>query len=367
MFRHRQPFVVSIQTPALLSLLLTLGCSPNSSTAEGAASSASQPTTVIGAAGSTFVAPLMAKWVSAYQQSHPKVQVNYRPIGSGAGIEEMRKGYLSFGATDAPLSDDQTKGMSPVVQVPASAGPVCVVYNLPNLSAPLRLSAKTLSEIFLGNIISWQDPAIAKDNPGAELPRAAVIVVHRSDGSGTTNIFTSYLAKISHDWSSKPGHGLSVTWPTGLGAEGSSGVLAIVKQAPGTIGYLELNYAKQNGVPVASIQNQAGHFVPPSPGSVAAAISAFSDALAKDVRTPIVDPPASAADAYPISGLSFILIPKDRSAADEQEAIKSFVAFVISTGQDSAEELSYAKLPEPVQKQSQELLSQLTANGQPLK
>jgi phosphate transport system substrate-binding protein len=279
----------------------------------------------------------------------------------------MKKGYLSFGASDAPLNDDQAKEMSPIIQVPATAGPVCIVYHVPNLGVPLRLSAKSLSDIYLGNIINWQDPAIAKDNPGVKLPRAAVIVVHRSDGSGTTNIFTSYLAKVSHDWSWKSGHGLSVTWPTGLGAEGSSGVLAIVKPTPGEIGYLELNYAKENGVPVASIQNQAGHFVQPSPGSAAAAISAFNDALAKDVRTPIVDPPASAADAYPISGLSFILIPKDRPDASQQEAIKDFVAFAISTGQNSAEELSYAKLPDPVQKQGQELLSQLTANGQPLK
>ena len=160
---------------------------------------------------------------------------------------------------------------------------------------------------------------------------------------------------------------MSVTWPTGLGAEGSKGLLAIVKQTVGTLGYLELNYAKENGVPVASIQNQAGHFVRPSPASTAAAISAFNDGLAKDVRTPIVDPPASAADAYPISGLTFILIPKERSDTGEQQAIKDFVAFAISTGQSSAEELSYAKLPDSVQKQGQDLLSQLTANSRPLK
>jgi len=367
MCHQRQPFAVCIATAALLSLLITLGCSSKSDSEETFTVSASAPTAVMGAAGSTFIAPLMGKWVGAYQQTHPKVQINYRPIGSGAGIEEMKQGYLSFGASDAPLTDDQAKQMPPVLQVPASAGPVCIVYNLPNLSVPLRLSAKSLSDIYLGNIISWQDPAIVRDNPRVKLPKAAVIVVHRSDGSGTTNIFTSYLAKVSHDWSWKSGHGLSVTWPTGLGAEGSSGVLAIVKQTPGSIGYLELNYAKENGVPVASIQNQAGHFVQPSPGSTAAAISAFSDALAKDVRTPIVDPPASAADAYPISGLTFILIRKDRSDPGEQQAIKDFIAFAISAGQNSAEELSYAKLPDSVQKQGQEPLSQLTANGQPLK
>jgi len=194
-----------------------------------------------------------------------------------------------------------------------------------------------------------------------------VIVIHRSDGSGTTNIFTSYLSKVSQDWSWRSGHGLAVTWPTGLGAEGSKGVLDLVKQAPGTIGYLELTYAKENGVPVASIQNRAGQFVQPTPAATAAAISAFSDDLAKDVRTPIVDPPASAKDAYPISGLTFILLWKDRPGADQQQAVKNFIAYAISKGQDSAEELSYAKLPEPIQKEGQELLGKLTANGQPLK
>jgi len=367
MYRQRQLSAFGLATAALFSLLFTPGCSSGPASDEVFTASASAPTAVLGAAGSTFIAPLMTKWVSVYQQTHPKVQVNYRPIGSGGGIEEMKKGYLSFGASDAPLSDDQAKEMSPVIQVPASAGPVCIIYNLPNLSVPLRLSARSLSDIYLGNIISWQDPAIAKDNPGVKLPRAAVIVVHRSDGSGTTNIFTSYLVKVSRDWSWKSGHGLSVTWPTGLSAEGSKAVLGIVKETPGAIGYLELSYAKENGAPVASIQNQAGHFVQPSLGSTAAAITAFSDALANDVRTPIVDPPASATDAYPISGLSFILIRKDRSDPSEQAAIKDFVAFAISTGQDSAEELSYAKIPDTVQKQGQGLLSQLTANGQPLK
>jgi phosphate transport system substrate-binding protein len=364
MHDQRKFFTVGTATVALIGLLLMVGCS--SSTGSSSTSEA-QPTAVLGGAGSTFIAPLMTKWVGDYQQTHPTVQINFRAIGSGAGIEEFKKGYLSFGASDAPLNDEQIKEVSSLVQVPESAGPVCIVYNLPNLSAPLRLSAKTLSDIYLGNIFSWQDPAIARDNPGVTLPKAAVIVVHRSDGSGTTHIFTSYLSKVSHDWSWKSGHGLSVTWPIGLGADGSKGMLAIVKETPGTIGYMELNYAKQAGVPYASIQNAAGHFVQPSPASAAAAISAFGDALAKDVRTPIVDPPASAADAYPITGLTFILIPKDRQDAAQQTAVRDFISFAISKGQGSAEELSYAKLPDSVQKQGQALLSQLTSNGQPLK
>ncbi len=368
---ERTSFIIEIGSCALLCFLFLAGCNPKGSDglaleSEDIKASPSAPTAVLGASGSTFIAPLMSKWVTGYQKDHPKIQINYRPIGSAGGIEEMKKGYLSFGASDAALSDDQLKALSPLIQVPATAGPVCVIYNLPGLTSPLRLSTKALAGIYQGAILTWQDPAIVNDNPGAKLPRAAVVVIHRSDGSGTTNIFTSYLSKVSQDWSWKSGHGLAVTWPTGLGAEGSKGVLDLVKQTTGTIGYLELSYAKENGVPVASVQNRAGQFVEPSPATATAAISAFADALAKDVRTPIVDPPASAKDAYPISGLSFILLWKD-GGADQQHAVKNFIAYAISKGQDSAEDLSYARLPDPVQKQGEMLLGQLTANGQSLK
>ena len=362
MRRYRQSLTLSLFATAVLALAVTAGCSFSE---EGKAKETPMSTTntrTIGAAGSTFIAPLMARWASSYEQAHP-VHVNYRPIGSGGGIDAIKQGRLDFAASDAPLSDDQLKDMPALLQVPATAGPVCIIYNLPNLNAPLRLSAKTLAGIYGGSIISWQDPAIAKDNPGVKLPKTAVIVVHRSDGSGTTNILTNYLSKVSQDWSWKSGHGLSVTWPIGLGADGSKGVLALVKQTPGTIGYLELSYAKQNGVPVASIQNQGGLFVAPNPASAAAAINAFSEALAKDIRTPIVDPPASAKDAYPISGLSFILIRKEPDS-DDRRAVRDFIAYAISTGQASAEELSYAKLPASVQQQGQELLSQLNATAQ---
>lgn len=360
---NRTAMVVVLLAAGTFCCLLATGCSKSDSADEFTAS-ASAPTSVLGAAGSTFVAPLMAKWTSEYQHEHPEVQINYRAIGSGAGIEEFKKGYLSFGASDAALTDDELQNMSSLVQIPVSAGPVCITYNLPNLKAPLRLSAKALAGIYLGTIINWQDPAIARDNPGVPLPRAAVIVVHRSDGSGTTSIFSSYLSKISRDW--KAGHGLAVSWPVGLGAEGSKGVLGIVKQTPGTIGYLELNYAKENSLSVASVENQAGQFVLPTPASSVAAISAFREELAKDARTPIVDPPPSARDAYPISGLTFLLIHKNRES-NEQQAVKAFVAYVTSKGQDFSEQLSYAKLPQSVQEQDAQLLSQLTANGQPLK
>ncbi len=350
----------------VVALLATVGCSISEDGKTKETVVAGSSTRAIGGAGSTFIAPLMDHWSITYGQAHP-VRVNYRPIGSQAGIAEMKDGLIEFGASDAALSDSQVQGIAPIVQVPTTAGPVCVVYNLPGLSAPLRLSGKTLAGIYLGNIISWQDPAIARDNPGVKLSHAAIIVVHRSDGSGTTNIFTTYLSKVDKEWAANEGAGLTEKWPVGIGVQGSQGVIDMVKQATGTIGYLELSYAKRNSLPTASIQNAAGEFIVPSPESTAKAIDAFSDALAHDLRAPIVDPPASAKGAYPISGMTFVLIRKDGADGDARQAVRDFIAYVISTGQDSAEQLSYAKLPDSVQKEGQQLLSQLTTNGQPLK
>ncbi len=350
-----------------LTVLLVLGVAGCHSASRSAqASTSAAPASVIAAAGSTFVAPLMSHWIDGYQHAHPDHVVNYRAIGSGGGLDEFKKGWLGFAASDAPLSDEQVKTISPTIQVPGTAGPVCIIYNLPGVGRPLRLTPTALAGIYLGTIISWQDPVIVRDNPGVALPKAAVIVIHRSDGSGTTNVLTTYLSKISRDWSWKAGQGLSVSWPAGLGAEGSKGVLQLVKQAPGTIGYLELSYAKENGVPVASIQNKAGEFVSPTPASTMAAIEAFQTDLARDLRSPIVDPPGSAKAAYPIAGFTFLLLPKDRPSKDQQAAVKDFVAYALSTGQESSEQLSYSKLPPFVQQEAQALLAQLTVNGQPM-
>jgi len=308
----------------------------------------------------------MSRWSTDYEKTH-NVRVNYRSIGSGAGLSELKQGLLTFAVSDAPLSDPQLKDLPPLVQVPVTAGPVCVIYNLAGLNAPLRISGKTLADIYSGAIVSWQDPVIAKENPGTKLPHNAIIVVHRADGSGTTSIFTSYLSSVSASWSAKAGHGLTVNWPTGIGAVGSQNVLRGVQQQPGTIGYLELSYARQAGLPVASIQNQAGEFVVPSPGSAALAINAFADALAQDLRAPVVNPPASAKGAYPISGLTYVLIPQDDRTVGEQRAFRDFIAYALSQGQDSAGELSYTKLPASIEQKSQTLLTQLTENGQALK
>jgi len=320
----------------------------------------------VAGSGSTSIDPLMDRWSSDYEKSHP-VHINYRPIGSGGGIEDLKRGFGSFVASDAPLTDEQLQGLPAVVQIPVTAGPVCVIYNLPGLKSPLKLSGKTLAGIYSSDIIGWQDPAIAHDNPGAALPHIAIIVTHRSDGSGTTSILTSYLSKVNPAWATKFGQGLNVKWPAGIGESGSKAVLNAVKETPGTIGYLELSYAKKSGLPVALIQNRAGEYVEPSPASASLALSASIDALAKDLRTPIVDPPAIAKGAYPITGITFILVPKDSQGSDgDQALVRDYLAYGLSTGQDVAEELSYVKLPAPVQQQGQALLSQLTQNGQRL-
>ncbi|MGD0733148.1 MAG: phosphate ABC transporter substrate-binding protein PstS [Terracidiphilus sp.] len=321
----------------------------------------------LSASGSTAIEPLIDRWSKDYAQSHP-VEVNYRPIGSGGGIENLRRGYGAFAASDAPLSDSQLQGLPAIVQIPVSTGPVCVVYNLPGLKSPLKLSGKTLAGIYASDIISWQDPAIASENPGAALPHAAIIVVHRADGSGTTSILTNFLSKASPTWAAKYGANISIKWPAGIGVNGSRAELSTVMGTPGTIGYLELTFARSSGVAVASIKNQAGEYVAPSPESAYAAVDASTDLLSKDLRASIVDPPATAKGAYPITGITFVLIPKDNTSTDgEQKALKDYLNYALSTGQDAAEELSYAKLPPAIQHQGQGLLAQLTDNGKPIR
>ncbi|HXZ80393.1 MAG TPA: phosphate ABC transporter substrate-binding protein PstS [Terriglobales bacterium] len=348
---------------ALLSLLIVAACSSGSKSLPSASQMSSNSNQVIGA-GSTFIYPVMTRWISDFQSSHQGVQINYQSIGSGGGIQQLKKGVIDFGASDAALKDDELKEMPPLVQIPESAGPVCITYNLPNVKGSLKLSPDTLAGIYLGKIKTWQDPAIKKDNPGVALPDNAIVVAHRSDGSGTTNIFTTYLAKVNPEWSKQVGAGISVNWPVGLGGKGSEGVTGVVKQTPGGIGYVELTYATENKLPVAAIRNRAGSWVEPSAEAATAAINAFNSELAKDVRTPIVDPPASAKDAYPIAGLTYLLIPKEPKDANKGKVIKDFVEYIVTQGQSQAESLAYAKLPESLQQQDQNLLSQIQTEGQ---
>lgn len=339
---------------ALLSIML-FGCTSSNNQAD-------QSKKIIGA-GSTFINPIMSHWIADFQTSHPGVEINYQSIGSGGGIQQLKQGLVDFGATDAALDDEKLKDMAPLVQIPESAGPVCITYNLPELKVPLRLSGGTLAGIYLGKVKTWQDPEIKKDNPGVALPNHPVAVVHRSDGSGTTNIFTTYLTKVSPDWQ-KVGKGMSVSWPVGLGGKGSEGVSGLVKQTPGAIGYVELSYATENKLPVSPIQNRAGSWVEPTPAGATAAIEAFQNELAADVRTPIVDPPATAKDAYPIAGLTFLLVPKQPKDPVKGNIVKQFVQFIITQGQSTAESLQYSRLPQALAEHNQKLLAEVGGGQQ---
>lgn len=354
---HRDPLPAMLTFAVVLLILVTTPAC-NSSSLSKSPQSANNSGSIIGA-GSTFIYPAMARWIQGFQSNHSGVQINYQSIGSGGGIQQLKKGLIDFGASDAALTDEQLTSMPPLVQIPESAGPVCITYNLPELKSPLRFSANTLAGIYLGKIKNWQDPAIKKDNPGVSLPNHPVIVAHRSDGSGTTNIFTAYLAKVSPEWARQVGKGIAVSWPAGLGGKGSEGVTGIVKQTPGGIGYVELSYAKENNLPVASIRNEAGNWIEPSPSATTAAINAFSAELAQDVRTDIVDPPASAKDAYPIAGLTFLLVPKQGKDPNQGETLKQFIQYIVTDGQQQAESMSYAGLPSSLQEQDKALLAQM--------
>jgi phosphate transport system substrate-binding protein len=350
---YRKNLIVSA-TAVLSALTLLTSCNSSSNTV------------ALNGAGSTFVYPVMGRWIQDFQQSHANVRINYQSIGSGGGIQQVKSGTIDFGASDAPLSDADLAQMASVIQIPESAGPVCVTYNLDGLDKPLQLSSDVLAGIFLGKITSWQDPQVKKDNPGEKLPDTKITVVHRAESSGTTAAFTTYLSAVNQDWAQQVSKGTAVKWPTGLGAKGSEGVTGQVKQSPGAISYVELTYATQNKLPVAAIKNQAGKYVLPSTSGTTAAIDAFKDQLAKDPRIPIANPPASAPDAYPISTLTFLIIPKDGKDATKRAALKQFIVYVVTDGQQAASGLNYAPLPDAVKQQDVHALSQLTVNGNPI-
>src|ERR1700749_1131018 len=323
-------------------------------------------TTKISGAGSTFINPAMGRWAAEYQQAHKTVQINYQSIGSGGGIQQVKAGTVDFGASDAALTDQQLGQMTPVLQFPESAGPVCITYNLPELKQPLHLSPEALSGIFLGTIKSWQDPVIKNANPGVDLPKSGISVIHRAESSGTSAIFTSYLYEVSKDWAAKVGKGTQVNWPAGNGGKGSEGVTGQLRQTPGAIGYVELTYAQQNNLPVAAIENQAGHYVQPNPASTTAAINGFAVQLQQDPRGPIVNPPASASEAYPIAGLTFLIVPKDGTDVEKRQALKDFVKYIVTDGQSVAKALNYAPLPDGIKQNDLNLLNQMTGEGKPL-
>ncbi|HET7226216.1 MAG TPA: phosphate ABC transporter substrate-binding protein PstS [Candidatus Eisenbacteria bacterium] len=314
-------------------------------------------------AGATFPYPIYSRWFDAWRKK-TGVAINYQSIGSGAGIQQLAAGTVDFGASDAPLSDDKLKTMPhPVLHLPTVGGAVVLAFNLPGVPA-VKLTPQAIAGIFLGTIRIWNDPAIASANAGVTLPNTPILAVHRSDGSGTTNIFTTYLSAVSPAWKSKVGANTSVSWPTGVGGKGNDGVSGLVKQTPGAIGYVELAYARQNQLAMASIRNRAGQFVTPTLQSTTAAIAASSAALAKDVRTPIVD--AAGAQSYPIAAVTFLLVNQDQTDAGKARKFVDFVRWAIHDGQAQVEALDYAQLPPNLVQQDEATLKKITVNGQAL-
>jgi len=300
-------------------------------------------------AGATFPYPLYSKWFDEYGKVSPQVRINYQSIGSGGGIQQLKAGTVDFGASDAPLSGEEQKAMpGQVRQIPTVAGAVAVAYNLPGVKRRLRLDGETLTAIYLGEIKQWNDPRITKLNPGAKLPKLAVAVAHRSDGSGTSYIFTNYLAAVSKTWRDRVGAGKSVNWPVGIGGKGNEGVAGVIKQTPGAIGYVELAYAVQNKLAYAQIRNSAGKFVTPTIASTtAAAQGAVWDMMrvaeATDLRRSFVNSPEK--DAYPIAGFTYLLVYRNQTDQAKGKALAQFLHWAIHDGQRFAAPLLYAPLP----------------------
>jgi phosphate transport system substrate-binding protein len=312
-------------------------------------------------AGATFPYPIYSKWFDVYKEK-TGIEINYQSIGSGAGIQQVKAGTVDFGASDAALSNDRLKEMPrKVLHFPTVAGAVVLAYNLPEVRTPLRLTPELVAGIFMGKVTMWDDKAIAAANPGVSLPGAPILAVHRSDGSGTTNIFTTYLSSVSTEWKELIGANTAVSWPSGVGGKGNEGVAGLVRQTPGAIGYVELAYAHQNKFTVAWVRNKSGAFIEPTLASTTAAVAASAAALAKDVRTPIAN--AAAPDAYPICGLTFLIVYQDMKDAPRAKALAEFIAWANHDGQALAEGLDYARLPEGVVKVNDASLKLLTAGG----
>lgn len=319
-----------------------------------AINTAQAETTVTGA-GATFPAPLYSKWFDVYRAKG--VTINYQAIGSGGGIQQLKANTVDFGASDAPLSNKDLEDIPyPVVQIPTVAGAIAMVYHLEGVSG-LRLDGATIAGIFLGEITRWNDPRIKALNPTVNLPDTAIAVAHRSDGSGTTYIYTHYLSAVSSTWADKVGAGKSVDWPVGLGGKGNDGVAAIVRQTPGGFGYVELAYAKKNGLAYAAVRNKSGRFVLPSVAGTVAAAKASSNALMNDLRAPIVN--ASGKSVYPICGFTYILIYRQQAPTPARTAVIGFLKWANSAGQQYADDLLYAPLPSSIQKINASKLSQL--------
>lgn len=313
-------------------------------------------------AGATFPNPIYATWFDAYQRA-TGTQINYQSIGSGGGIRQFIEGTVEFGATDSPMTDEQIAAVrGNVVHIPTMLGAVVLTYNLPGVTGPLVLDAAAVADIFLGRIVRWSDPRLAALNPDLTLPHRELIVVHRSDGSGTTYVFADYLSKVSPDWATTVGKGTSINWPVGLGGKGNEGVTQQVRHLEGAIGYVELVYAVSNGMPSARIRNGAGNAIAPSLESVAAAAASERFAPDTDFRRSITNAPGP--DTYPLSSFTWLLIRQDHPDSTEARAIRDFLAWMITPeAQDMARNLGYAPLPERVIELVRTRIGTLTTQG----
>jgi phosphate transport system substrate-binding protein len=308
--------------------------------------------TLINGAGATFPYPLYSKWFSEYAKVDPSVKFNYQSIGSGGGIKQITAQTVDFGASDKPLSDAELSAAASaagtLLHIPTVMGAVVVTYNLPGVGKGLKLTSEVLSGIYLGKITKWNDPKITHDNKGINLPDKAIIVVHRSDGSGTTSIFTNYLCSVSTEWKDKVGTGTSVKWPVGLGGKGNEGVAGQVKTTQDTIGYVELAYAFENKLPYASLKNTAGHFVEPSIASTSAAAAGAVKHMPADYRIALVNQPGK--NAYPIAGFTYLLVYQHQKNHENGKKLVEFLNWEVKKGQKMASALLYAPLPGNVAK-----------------
>ncbi|HKC65936.1 MAG TPA: phosphate ABC transporter substrate-binding protein PstS [Pyrinomonadaceae bacterium] len=352
---------------ASLSLLLlsfvvgAVGCSGGG----GGTSTGGGPVSLQGA-GATFPNPLYQKWLSEYGKINPNIKIDYQSIGSGGGIKQIKEQTVDFGASDAPMKDEDLKSApGEILHIPTVLGAVVITYNLQGVSQPLHFSPDVIADIFLGKIKKWDDARIKQDNAGVNLPSADITVVHRSDGSGTSAVFTDYLSKVSPEWKEKVGAGTSPNWPVGVGGKGNEGVTGQVKQTPNTIGYVELAYAVQNKLPVALIKNKSGNFVEPSLEAVTAAAAESIQTTPEDLRVSITD--ASGANAYPISSYTYILAYKDQKDAAKGKALVDFLWWGIHDGEKFAKDLQYAPLPDEIVKRAEAKINSIISGGKPLR
>jgi phosphate transport system substrate-binding protein len=303
-------------------------------------------TTQLNGAGATFPYPIYSKWFSEYNKVHPEVQINYQSIGSGGGIRQVLAGTVDFGASDGPMTDEQlAQAKVKILHIPTVMGAVVPAYNVPGVSGEIKFTPEILADIFLGKITNWNHPAIAKANPGIKFPDQAMIVVHRSDGSGTTFIFTDYLSKVSKEWGTAVGKGTSVKWPIGLGGKGNEGVAGQIRQLQGSIGYVELIYAEQNKITYGSVKNAAGSFIKASLDGVTEA-AASAKSMPADFRVSITNAPGKT--AYPISSFTWMLIPVQAKDPQRGKILSDFLNWMVGDGQKMTAQLTYAPLPESV-------------------